>query len=79
LGPGLVTKTISFVVLAPGWNKGAMTFRIATFSKMPLYIKGLFVTLSITIFRINDTQHNSTSTIMLIVFRLNVAFCLSLC
>ncbi len=49
---------------------GAMTFNIMTLSIKTLSKKGLFVTLSITTFSINDTQHNSA----LSVIMLNVAF-----
>jgi hypothetical protein len=44
-----------------------------TFSILTLSINGLFATLGIKTFGINDTQHNSASTIMLIVIMLNVA------
>ncbi len=40
-----------------------------TFSIKTLSIKGLFATLGIMTFSINDTQYNST-----LVFMLNVAF-----
>ncbi len=53
---------------------GAKTFSITTFSIMTLSIEGLIVTLSI-----NDTQHNSTSAIMLSARMLNAAFYVLLC
>jgi hypothetical protein len=55
------------------------TFSIMTFSIMTLNIKGLFATFSIMTFSINDTQHNSISTIMPSFIMLNVAFYLCLC
>ncbi len=76
-----------FYNTGPCW--GATTFNITTLNIMTvsiktlsitglfvtLSIKGLFVTLSIMAFSINDTQHNST----LSVIMLNVAFDLLLC
>ncbi len=56
-------------------SHGAATFSINTFSIKTLGIKGLFATLSITTFSINDTQHKST----LSVIMLNVAIYLLLC
>jgi hypothetical protein len=51
-----------------------MTFSMMTFSMMTLRIKGIFAKLSKLTFNINDTQHKSTSTIMLSVIVLNVTF-----
>ncbi len=58
-----------------GVSKGSTTFRITILSIKTLSMKGLFGTLSIMTFSINDTQHNST----LNVIMLNVAFYLLLC
>ena len=69
----LVFTTVkSFIVQAH--KMGATTLSIMTFT-----IQGSFSILSITAFSINDTQHNSTSAIMLRVIILNVAFYLLLC
>jgi hypothetical protein len=66
-------KVVYYISFQP--EKGAMTLGIMTFTIKTLSIKGLFVTLSITTFSLNDTQHNST----LSVIMLNVAFYLLLC
>jgi len=55
------------------------TFSKMTLSKMTLSKKGLFLILSMMAFSINDTQHNSTSAIVLSIIMLNVAFYLLLC
>ncbi len=46
---------------------GATTFSITTLSITTFSIKGLFRTLSIMAFSINDTQRNNTSAIMMSV------------
>jgi hypothetical protein len=46
---------------------GAMTFSITTFSIKTLSIKGLFATLSIMTFSKNDTQHNSTLSVIMLM------------
>ncbi len=56
-----------------------MTFSKMTFSKISLGKKGLFSILSMMAFSINDTQHNTTSAIVLSIIMLNVAFYLLLC
>jgi len=53
-----------------------MTVIITAFGSVTFSIMGLFVTLSISTFVINDT---STSAIMLSVIIQTVAFCLLLC
>ncbi len=62
---------------ADGYTKGATTMSITTLIMTTFSIKGLFGTLGITTFSINDTEHNSTSVttlsaIILNVVRLNV-------
>ncbi len=52
------------------WIFGATTFTIMTLSIKTLTIKGLFVTLSITTFSINDTQHNSTLSVIIAEYRI---------
>jgi hypothetical protein len=50
-----------------------------TFSIMTHSIKDLFATYSIMIFSINDTQHNSTNSMMFSIITLNVTFYFLLC
>ncbi len=58
---------------------GTMTFNTITFSIMTFSKKGLFATLSMMTFSIDDTQHSSTRALMLSVIMLNVTFYLLLC
>jgi hypothetical protein len=66
---------ILVAAVGDGDMKGATTFSITTFSTKTLSVKGLFATLSIMTFSINDTQHYSTPSIIM----LNVTFYLLLC
>ncbi len=74
-----INKTNYIIVKIKGGIEGATTFSITTlsittFSIKTLGVMGLFATLIIMTFSINDTQHNSTLSIML-----NATFYLLLC
>jgi hypothetical protein len=65
----------TFIIMTLSIRGLFVTFSITTFIIMThndTQHKGLIVTFSITTFSINDSQHNSTSSIMLSVIRLNV-------
>ena len=68
----IILERFVLKTLLPISHLGATTLSITSFRLMTLSIKGLFATLSIMAFSINDTQHNST----LGVIMLNVSFCL---